>query len=137
VNSDRLLPGSLFGGMLLFSGSCIGAGMLALPILTGLVGFFPSLIMMFLACALMTFTGLLLVESNGWFFGQVNLLSMVERSLGRTARSVAWIVYLLFFYSVLLAYIAVSSKIVSPLLGHIVPDWVLSFLFTGLFGWVI
>jgi len=36
-------PGNLLGGMLLVAGSCIGAGMLALPILTGLAGFIPSL----------------------------------------------------------------------------------------------
>ena len=37
--------GSVIGGILLIAGSCIGAGMLGLPILTGLVGFFPSLIL--------------------------------------------------------------------------------------------
>ena len=37
--------GSVIGGMLLITGSCVGAGMLGLPIVTGLVGFFPSLIL--------------------------------------------------------------------------------------------
>lgn len=39
--------GSVLGGMLLIAGSCIGAGMLGLPIVTGLSGFFPSLAMFF------------------------------------------------------------------------------------------
>ena len=58
--------GSILGGMLLITGSCIGAGMLGLPILTGLAGFYPTLVMFFLAWAFMTTTALLLVEVNGW-----------------------------------------------------------------------
>jgi tyrosine-specific transport protein len=68
--------GSIPGGILLVAGSCIGAGMLALPILTGLSGFFPSLSILLASWAFMTFTGLLLVEVNGWFSNQVNLVSM-------------------------------------------------------------
>ena len=37
--------GSVFGGMLLIAGSCIGSGMLGIPIVTGVAGFFPSLLM--------------------------------------------------------------------------------------------
>lgn len=59
--------GSLLGGTLLITGSCVGAGMLGLPILTGLSGFAPSLVMFVLVWLFMTITGLLLVEANGWF----------------------------------------------------------------------
>ena len=76
MSSERLVPGSVIGGMLLVAGSCIGAGMLALPILTGLAGFIPSLSMLLVACLFMTFTSLLLVEINGWFYGPVNIISM-------------------------------------------------------------
>jgi tyrosine-specific transport protein len=141
MNSDRLLPGSTLGGMLLIAGSCIGAGMLALPILTGLAGFFPSLSMLLLAWAFMTFTGLLLVEVNGWFFGQVNLLSMVEESLGKSARIVAWTSYLFLFYSLLVAYVAASGAIFSAILESLIhihlPDWAASLFFTLIFGWII
>ncbi|NGX44712.1 MAG: hypothetical protein K1060chlam3_00887, partial [Candidatus Anoxychlamydiales bacterium] len=40
----KFQPGSVLGGMLLIAGSCIGAGMLGLPVLLGLTGFFPSII---------------------------------------------------------------------------------------------
>ncbi len=141
MNSDQLVPGSLFGGILLVAGSCIGAGMLALPILTGLSGFFPSLSMLLLAWAFMTFTGLLLVETNGWFFGQVNLLSMVQESLGSAARVVAWTSYLFLFYSLLVAYVAASGTIFSAILESLIhirlPDWAASLVFTLIFGWII
>lgn len=141
MNSNSLVPGSLIGGMLLVAGSCIGAGMLALPVLTGLAGFFPSLSMLFIAWAFMTFTGLLLVEATGWFFGQVNLLSMVEESLGKGARIVAWLSYLFLFYSLLVAYVAASGSIFSAILESLfhwhVASWVASLLFTLVFGCII
>src|ERR1700722_9255778 len=102
-------PGSLIGGMLLIGGSCIGAGMLGLPILTGLAGFFPSLVMFFAAWAFMTLTGLLLVEVNGWFSERVNLVTMFGYSLGRIGKALSWILYLFLFYALLVAYVSGSG----------------------------
>ena len=36
--------GTLLRGILLVAGTSIGGGMLALPVLTGQIGFFPSLL---------------------------------------------------------------------------------------------
>nr|NGX51671.1 Tyrosine-specific transport protein [Chlamydiota bacterium] len=73
--------GSVLGGSLLVAGSCIGAGMLALPIVTGMVGFFPSFIMFIVAWLFMTTTALLIVEVLGWFKEPVNMISMVGHFL--------------------------------------------------------
>jgi len=139
--TNRLVPGSILGGMLLVSGSCIGAGMLALPILTGLAGFWPSLSILLLAWAFMTFTGLLLIEVNGWFTNQVNLVSMAQESLGRKGRLTAWISYLFLFYSLLVAYTAASGNVFSSILDalfHIsVPPAAASTFFTLLFGFIV
>ena len=141
MKSEPLVPGSLIGGMLLVAGSCIGAGMLALPILTGLSGFFPSLTMILLAWGGMTFTALLLVEINGWFFGQVNLLSMEKEALGKTGRATAWISYLFLFYTLLVAYISASGTVFAAIFETIfriaIPDWAASLFFTIIFGWII
>lgn len=137
----RLASGSVLGGTLLIAGSCIGAGMLALPILTGMAGFFPSLAMLLVAWAFMTFTALLLVESTGWFFGQVNLLSMAEQALGRAGRFVAWGSYLFLFYSLLVAYIAASGSVFSAILQSFfsipLPPHAGSLFFTALFGGIV
>lgn len=133
--------GSVIGGMLLVAGCCIGAGMLALPILTGLAGFFPSLSMLLLAWAFMTFTGLLLVEVNGWFKKQVNLVSMSHEALGEKGRITAWISYLFLFYSLLVAYTAVSGSIFSAILASLfslsLPPAAASIFFTLLLGVII
>ena len=141
MNSDRLTPGSLVGGMLLVAGNCIGAGMLALPIVMGLAGFLPSLSMLIAAWIFMTFTGCLLVEINGWFYGQVNFLSMAKEALGRTGYLVAWMFYPILFYSILVAYVAAGGSIFSAILETLfhlsVPGWVASCFFTAIFGWII
>lgn len=133
--------GSVFGGMLLIAGSCIGAGMLALPILTGVAGFIPSMVMFFIAWAFMTLTGLLLVEVNGWFERRVNLLSMLNHTLGPIGKALGWLLYLFLFYALLVAYISASGNHVSSLFlsnfGITFPDWLGSLFFVLLFGWIV
>ncbi len=139
--NSKPTPGSLIGGMLLVAGCCIGAGMLALPVLTGLAGFFPSLTVMILGWAFMTFTGLLLVEITGWFFHETNLLTMAQESLGISGRMAAWISYLFLFYSLLVAYISASGSIFSAIFEGIfhvhIAEWAASVFFTLISGWII
>jgi tyrosine-specific transport protein len=108
----KLIPGSVIGGMLLVSGSCIGAGMLALPILSGIVGYFPALILFLITYVFMTYTGLLLIEVNGWFYGQVNIISMAEKSFGKFGKISSWFLYLILFYSLIVAYLSGSGQII-------------------------
>src|SRR5262245_22134209 len=134
-------PGSLVGGILLIGGSCIGAGILGLPILTGLAGFFPSLVMFFAAWIFMTLTGLLLVEVNSWFSTQVNFVSMVGQALGRFGRALSWLLYLFLFYALLVAYISgsggLSSTFFQTFLEWKIPAWVGSIFFVLHFGSVV
>lgn len=133
--------GSVIGGMLLIAGSCIGAGMLGLPIVTGISGFFPSLFMLFCGWLFMTATALLLVEVNGWFSRQVNLLTMVDRSLGKWGKNLCWITYLFLFYALLVAYISGIGNLVSSFFyttfRFAFPNWTGSLIFVLLFGWII
>lgn len=116
---ERISTGSLTGGMLLVAGCCIGAGMLALPVLTGLSGFIPSLLALLAGWAFMTFTAFLLVEANSWFSGKINLLSMARTSLGSWGKWVCWFSYLFLFYSLLIAYMAASGSIFSGVVFNV------------------
>jgi len=133
--------GSILGGMLLLAGSCIGAGMLGLPIMTGLSGFFPSLIAFFAAWAFITLTRLLFVEAGGTYSRRVNLITVVGRTLGNVGKIACWILYLFLFYSLLLAYIsgigALSSKIMEQFFHFSFPEWGGSLFFVLLFGSVV
>lgn len=132
---------SVLGGALLVTGSCVGAGMLGLPIMTGLVGFFPSLILFVVASVFMTLTALLLVEVQEEFDHPVNLSTMCGFSLGKVGRFLCWITYLFLFYALLVAYTALSGHHTSVLLEHFfalsMPEWVGSFFFVSLFGCVV
>ncbi len=134
-------PGSLLGGSLLITGSCVGAGMLGLPILTGLSGFVPSLAMFILVWLFMTITGLLLVEANGWFSKKVNFISIVSHSLGKGGKVLCLVTCLFLFYSLLVAYIAGSGSLFSSLMqnsfGWVIPSWMGSLAFVTLFGIVV
>ena len=133
--------GSVFGAMLLITGSCVGAGMLALPIVTGLSGFFPSVVMFLLAWGFMTLCALLLIEVNGWFKHRVNIISMAGHSLGQLGRSLSWMLYLFLFYALSVAYISGSGSLVSTFFTTFFstsfPDWAASFFFVLLFGTVV
>jgi tyrosine-specific transport protein len=133
--------GSVFGGILLITGSCIGAGMLGLPILTGLSGFFPSSFLFFLAWLFMTTTALLVVEISGWFQRPVNLITMVSHTLGPLGKILCWILYLFLFYALLVAYMSLSGNHTASFSRHLIhvsfPDWVGILFFVMVFGWLI
>lgn len=96
----------IFNAALLIAGTTIGAGMLALPIVTASCGFFPS-VLLFLVCYLfMMATGLLLVEALLWFKGELNLISLSSVLLGPLGKWCSWILYLFLFYTLSVAYVA-------------------------------
>ena len=133
--------GSVLGGTLLIAGSCIGAGMLGLPILTGIAGFFPSLVMFIIAWLFMTTTALLMVEILGWFKKPVNMISMVGHTLGPVGKLLCWVLYLFLFYALLVAYMSASGNH-ATLFAHKVlslemPNWAGTLFFVVVFGWIV
>lgn len=133
--------GSVFGAILLIAGSCIGVGILGLPIMTGVCGFFPSIIAFFVGFAFMIATSLLMLEINGWFTHKANLVSMATRTLGKFGKIVSWISFLFFFYTLLVAYIAGIGSLIASLCKDYfalqVPEWVGSAALVVLLGWLI
>lgn len=134
-------PGSIFGGALLTAGCCIGAGMLALPILAGLSGFFPSLFAFVIVACFMTSTGLLIIEVIGWYEKPVHYLTLVGDLLGPIGRGICWILYAFLFYSLLIAYTVLSGNHVSMMFSSAlkveIPPSVGSLFFILLFGWLV
>ena len=79
--------GSILGGVLLIAGCCIGAGMLALPVVTGIGGFIPSIILMVFIWLFMATTGMLLLEANLALGVNLSLISLAEKTLGKPGKS--------------------------------------------------
>jgi tyrosine-specific transport protein len=123
-------------GILLVAGTSIGGGMLALPVLTCLAGFVPSLVVYLVCWLFMACTGLLLLEVCLWMEPDSNIISMAQRTLGQVGKAAAWILYLFLFYCLTLAYIVGCGDLVVELFGGL-PEWAGSLIFVLLFSPII
>lgn len=98
--------GSVISAMFLVAGTCIGGGMLALPVATGISGFIPSISMMVVCWMAMTATALLLLEVSLWMESGVHIITMTSRILGTPGKAVSWLLYLFICYASIVAYTA-------------------------------
>ncbi len=116
------IPKEISAGLLV-AGTAVGAGMLALPVVTAEGGFWPSCLIYLLCWIFMASTGLLLFEVCLWMPKDVNIVSMAEHLLGRTGKMLGWLLYLFLFYSLTVAYVAGGGGFISAIFGETVPDW--------------
>ena len=136
----KRLKSRFLGSVLLVSGTTVGAGMLALPVVSSFAGFFPSLILLFLCWGFFFATALFFLDVSLASKPGANLITMAGDTLGRTGRAVCWIVYLLLLYSLTAAYIAGSSPMIMKglsLLGVDWPEWSGPFLLLIIFGFFV
>lgn len=128
----------LLGGILLIAGTTIGGGMLALPISTGLAGFFPGLLLCLGCWFLMTYTAFLFLEANLWFQSDVNIISMAHKTLGKKGELITWAVYLFLLYTLTTAYIAAGGPLLIDFCKAVfsvsVPSWIGPIPFLLIFG---
>lgn len=103
----------ILGGVLLVSGTTIGAGMLALPVGTGLAGYFPGIVLFFICWLFMTYTAFLMLEATLWMKEDINLISIAKHTLGGWGEMFCWAAYLFLLYALTTAYIAGTGMIVS------------------------
>lgn len=95
-----------FSAMFLVAGTCIGGGMLALPLVTGLCGLVPSLVIMLFCGVFMTLSALLLLEVSLWMEEGVHVITMTSRILGWPGKAVSWCLFLFISYASIVAYTA-------------------------------
>ncbi len=107
----------IFGGAMLVSGTCIGAGMLALPVSTAAGGFYPSAIVFIFCWLMMTLSAFLMLEVSLWYPEESNLITMAKSTLGKPGEIIAWITYVLFLYALMTAYTSGASGIIGKILG--------------------
>lgn len=106
-----------FGATFIIAGSTIGAGMLGLPVVMGLFGFIPSMIVMVMVWGYMLSTAFMLLEANSWLKRDtpVNLISLSHLTLGKVGGGVVWVTYGFLFYSLMVAYIIKSGDLLRAL----------------------
>ncbi len=122
----------LAGVSFLVLGNLIGAGILALPINTGLAGLWPSLAGMAVLGGAMFWSALILGrEAVTVRAANFNYPSLYQRYLGRLGKWVAILANMLILYGLLVAYLTGGAAIIGQLLN--VPEVWRGLLMPGLF----
>lgn len=115
--TDKASPNSpkiqLLSTALLVAGTCIGAGMLALPLVTGHAGFWPAMAVNLLSWLFMLMTGLLFLEATLWMPDGSNVLSMASRFFGRFGRVICGLSFLFLYCCLMVAYLAAGAPLFS------------------------
>lgn len=128
-------------GILLVMGTCIGAGMLALPVVTGVAGFMPALTVNLLCCLFMMATGLLFLEAILWLEDGANVLSLAQHFLGKWGKIICGIAFLFLYYCLQVSYCAggtpAFSKVMSQLFSINIQGLPSYLLFATVFGIIV
>ncbi len=115
--------------------------MLALPVVTGLAGFGPTLFLFLLYWIYMTYTAFLLLEVNLWLGENINMITMAKRTVGRVGELVSWAAYLFLLYLLTTAYLAGGAPVivncVKMAVGVRIPDWVGALPLLLIFGFFV
>lgn len=127
--------------MFLVGGTCIGGGMLALPVSTGISGFIPSIVMMALVWLAMTASALFLLEVSLWMKEGAHIITMSSTILGPIGRIVSWCLYLFISYASIVAYTAAGGSLIAngaeAGLGIVLSKDISCLLFIVIFGSII
>jgi len=117
--SENSEEGSVVGAALLFAGTAIGAGMLALPAETFAAGFWPSEASLLL-CWLFTFTTSLVTLEASWFVGQggeaqdgAGFLSFARSTLGAGGELVTGALFWFLLTSIIVAYTSEGGQLLA------------------------
>ncbi len=118
------------------TGTCVGAGMLGLPVVTGPSGLLPTIGANLVAYLLMLFTGLLFLEVTLLFPEGANLMTISESLLGKVGKWFAGASFLFLYLCFLIVYVSGGA----PLLDRLLALFGLNIssggpiLFTAIFG---
>jgi tyrosine-specific transport protein len=104
------------GGILLVAGTCIGAGMIGVPVKTAAAGFYPTLLAFVVVWGIMTISALLFLEASLAFPGETNFISMTKATLGSTGKNIAWLASLFYMYSMMASYTTGGATMIVELL---------------------
>ncbi|MDF2529720.1 MAG: tyrosine-specific transport protein [Gammaproteobacteria bacterium] len=132
----------IVGSTLILIGTAIGAGMLALPLISAQAGFLPALCLLIGIWLLMTLTALLVLEVNLAFPAyKNNFNTMAMQTLGPAGRFIAWVTCMLLLYALTSAYIAGNASLLAQasqtFLHQSLPLYSNAVIFTLVFGGIV
>lgn len=138
----KIYRNKTFGSILLVGGTSIGAGMLALPLIAGAGGFFPSSILFFIVFVFMLLSLFYLMEATLMSEKvNANLITICKERLGPVGEFTAWFSFLLLLYSVAAAYLSGGGSLIADVISssakYHVSASVGIFIFLAVFGFIV
>ncbi len=125
----------------LIIGNTIGSGILALPLVTAVFGFLPSVLILTFAWLVMTYSAKLLLECSYWVKEEQNLVSILSMTLSKPWKIIVSLLYLAMLYAMLVAYISISADLTQSVLKQAftleLPYYSIVLMFTLVFGIVV
>ncbi|MGB1270828.1 MAG: amino acid permease [Endozoicomonas sp.] len=109
------------GSTLILAGTAIGAGMLALPLVSASVGLLPMLLVFLVTAFFSAGAALLTLEVNLAVEPGCNLYVMASRTLGRLGKVLATVTPLCLFYSLMTAYLSGGGALLSRYIQELAP----------------
>lgn len=107
----------LIGSILLISGTCIGSGMIALPMVLAKIGLIPSIILMFTIWFVMYYTSLINLELNLQAGKGLSLGSLGKHFSGNVAEIIGTVNLKILSYALIAVFIYGGSSIIQKLLA--------------------
>jgi len=134
-----MTAGKFIGCVMMITGSAVGAGILAMPMVSAFAGFSVTVVVMLLLWVFMTVSGLLVLEASLSLPKHAcSFNSIAEKSLGSFGKTITWITYLFLLYSALVAYISGGSDLILGVLKSKlnigIESWIIATVFTVLMG---
>lgn len=129
------------GSSLIFTGNCVGAGILALPLSTAGLGFVATSVVITLCWLVSMIASLLIVEVLAAYpEKELNFDSMYSLTLGRPGQIIGMLAYVILLYSVAAAYTSGGASIITAILGQAgihLPNWVAALAFILILGGIV
>ncbi|HFL8824239.1 MAG TPA: aromatic amino acid transport family protein [Candidatus Azoamicus sp. OHIO1] len=105
------------GGVFLVIGTSVGAGMIGLPFKTAGINFYLVIIIFFLVWIVMFITAIAMLEVSLWIGKNVNLITICNKVFGKKFSYFVCFTYLLFLYSLMVAYISGGSNMLFDIIN--------------------
>ncbi|PQJ89030.1 amino acid permease [Aliivibrio sifiae] len=106
----------LFGSALILSGTALGAGMLAIPMVLAQFGLFYSTLLMLVICAGTTYSALLLTEACSKTELAFGINTVANRTLGKGGQIITNALFYLLLICMLIAYILGAADLLKRIL---------------------
>ena len=130
------------GSAFILIGTTIGAGMLALPLISAKAGFVNAALLMIGICILMGISALLVLEvCLSLDLYKNSFSSMARATLGKKGQIIAWICTLVLLFALTAAYIDGSTSLMGNIIAQLfklhVPNYVNALCFTLFFAFFV